>query len=104
MEGLVDAVRGYDDDTGAIGYTVYYYANDMNMAQGLKVLSVDGVAPDAESIRSGSYPFLNPYYAVMAADQEEGSPTEVLFRWLLGAEGQALVAHEGYVSVMEVPS
>ena len=104
MEGLVDAVRGYDDDTGAIGYTVYYYANDMNMAQGLKVLAVDGVAPDAESIRSGSYPFLNPYYAVMAADQEEGSPTEVLFRWLLGAEGQALVAHEGYVSVMEVPS
>ena len=101
MEGLVDAVRGYDDDTGAIGYTVYYYANDMNMAQGLKVLSVDGVAPGADTIRSGEYPFLNPYYVAMSAQQEEGSPTDILFHWLLGAEGQSLVAHEGYVSVLE---
>lgn len=69
MEGLVDAVRGYDNDTGAIGYTVYYYANDMNMAQGLKLLAVDGVTPSADTIRSGEYPFLNPYYVVMAADQ-----------------------------------
>ena len=29
---------------------------------------------------------------------------EVPVSRLLGAEGQALVAHEGYVSVMEVPS
>ncbi len=99
MEGLVDAVRGYDNDTGAIGYTVYYYANDMNMAQGLKLLAVDGVTPSADTIRSGEYPFLNPYYVVMAADQPEGSPTRVLFDWLLGDEGQALVAHEGYVSI-----
>ena len=104
MEGLVDAVRGYDDDTGAIGYTVYYYANDMNMAQGLKVLSVDGVAPGADTIRSGEYPFLNPYYVVTSAQQVEGSPTDILFHWLLGAEGQSLVAHEGYVSVLEAGS
>ncbi len=101
MEGLVDAVRGYDNDTGAIGYTVYYYANDMNMAEGLKLLAIDGVTPDADSIRSGEYPFLNPYYVVMSAQQEEGSPTHTLFQWLLGTEGQSLVTHEGYVSIKE---
>lgn len=101
MEGLVDAVRGYDNDAGAIGYTVYYYANDMNMAEGLKLLAIDGVTPNAGSIRSGDYPFLNPYYVVMPAGQAEDSPTGVLFQWLLGDEGQSLVAHEGYVSIKE---
>lgn len=101
MEGLVDAVRGYDNDTGAIGYTVYYYANDMNMAEGLKLLAIDGVTPNADSIRSGAYPFLNPYYVVMSANQAEDSPTGILFQWLLGDEGQSLIAHEGYVSIKE---
>ena len=101
MEGLVNAVRGYDGSPGAIGYTVYYYANDMNMADGLKLLAIDGVTPSAESIRDGSYPFLNPYYVVTAAGLPEDSPTSILFQWLLGTEGQSLVAHEGYVSVKE---
>ncbi len=102
MEGLVDAVRGYDEhDAGAIGYTVYYYANDMNMADGLKLLSIDGVASSAASIRSGDYPFLNPYYVIMAADTAADSPTAVLFDWLIGPEGQSLVAKEGYVSILD---
>ena len=99
MGELVDAVREYDGSPGAIGYTVYYYANDMNMADGLKILKVDGVAPEAESIRSRAYPFLNPYYVVMAAHQPDDSPAAVLFAWLLGQEGQALVESQGYVAV-----
>ena len=101
MAGLLEAVREYDGSPGAIGYTVYYYAHDMEMAQGLKVLQVEGVAPEAATIRSGEYPFLNPYYVVTAAGLDGASPAAVLRRWLLGPEGQALVAHEGYVSVLE---
>ena len=99
MGELVEAVREYDGSPGAIGYTVYYYANDMNMADGLKILKVDGVAPEAESIRSGEYPFLNPYYVVMAASEPEDSPTGVLFAWLLGREGRELVESQGYVAM-----
>ena len=31
MGALIEAVRGYDNSAGAIGYTVYYYAKNMNM-------------------------------------------------------------------------
>ena len=55
----------------------------------------------AESIRAGSYPFLNPYYVVVAEGAPEDSPQRVLYDWLLGPEGQALVAHEGYVPVLD---
>ena len=47
MMGLLEAVREYDNSPSAIGYTVYYYANDMEMAKGLKVLTIDGVSPSA---------------------------------------------------------
>lgn len=101
MASLLEGVRQYDNSPAAIGYTVYYYAHDMEMAQGLKVLSIDGVAPNASSIRSGEYPFLNPYYVCINKDAPEDSPTRILYNWLLSQEGQRLVAQEGYVSVLE---
>lgn len=36
MGDLVEAVAAYDGSAAAIGYTVYYYANDIKMADGLK--------------------------------------------------------------------
>ena len=72
------------------------------MAEGLKLLSVDGVAPSDETIRSGEYPFLNNYYVLTAAGLPEDDPARVLYDWLLSEEGQRLVAHEGYVSVLDV--
>ena len=97
MGGLMDAVKEYDNS--AIGYSVYYYAHDMQMAGGLKLLKIDGVAPEAATIRSGEYPFLNPYYVAMNAAEPEGSMTRVLYDWLLGPDGQKLVDMKGYVSV-----
>ena len=99
MGGLMDAVKEYDNSSNAIGYSVYYYAHDMQMAGGLKLLKIDGVAPEAATIRSGEYPFLNPYYVAMNAAEPEGSMTRVLYDWLLGPDVKKLVDMKGYVSV-----
>ena len=101
MMGLLEGVREYDNSPAAIGYTVYYYAHDMEMAQGLKVLKVDGVEPSPQSIREETYPFRNPYFAAIAKDEPEDSPARVLYDWLLGPSGQKLVEREGYVPVTE---
>ena len=101
MQGLLEAVREYDNTPAAIGYTVYYYANDMEMAQGLKVLSIDGVQPSAQAIRAGDYPFLNPYYVTIPSNRAEDDPVRILYNWILGPDGQKLVELEGYVSVTE---
>lgn len=102
MGDLIEAVAAYDGTPAAIGYTVYYYANDMKMAEGLKILSINGVEPCADTIRSGAYPFLNNYYVLTAAGLPEDSPAQILYNWILSEEGQKLVAHEGYVSVLDV--
>ena len=102
MGQLMEVVKSYDGSPGAIGYTVYYYAEAMKMAQGLKILSIEGIEPTPATIRAAEYPLLNPKYAVIPADAEEDAPNRILFNWLLGEEGQQLVAHEGYVSMIEV--
>ena len=56
MEGIIAAVRAWDNQPDALGYTVYYYAHDMGMADGLKLLTIDGVYPSDHTIRTGEYP------------------------------------------------
>lgn len=102
MGALMESVKSYDNSVNAIGYSIYYYANDMKMAQGLKILSVDGVEPNAETIRSGEYPHLNAYYCVIPANAAEDAPNRILYDWLQTPEGQRLLSMEGYVSILDV--
>lgn len=102
MGELMEWVKSYDNSSNAIGYSVYYYANDMQMAEGLKIISVDGVEPTAESIRAGEYPHLSNYYTVISADETSDSPARIMFDWLQGAEGQRLVETQGYVPVTDL--
>ncbi|MBQ6986133.1 MAG: substrate-binding domain-containing protein [Oscillibacter sp.] len=102
MGDLVEAVATFDDSPAAIGYTMYYYAHNMNMADGLKILSVDGVAPDAETIRNGSYPFRNSYYVVTDAGRPDSDPAKLLYDWILSPDGQRLMEHEGYIPVSDL--
>ena len=99
MGELIEAVRSYDNSANAIGYTVFYYAADMQMAQGLKILKIDGVAPSAETLRSEAYPFINGYYACVWAQAPADSPQRRLYDWLVSQAGQDLLTLEGYVSV-----
>lgn len=102
MGDLVKVVASYNDSAAAIGYTVYYYAHDMKMADGLKIIAVDGVQPNVDTIRSHEYPFINDSYVVIAAGLSDDAPTKILYNWIMSEEGQKLVAHEGYVSVLDV--
>ena len=98
MGELMSAVKSYDNSANAIGYSVYYYANDMEMAKGLKLLQVDGVAPGKDTIRTGEYPHRNAYYCVIPASAAQDSPNRILYDWLLSDDGQKLIELEGYVS------
>lgn len=101
MGTLMEAVRSYDNSASAIGYSVFYYASDMEMASGLKILQVEGVTPSADTIRSGEYTLRNPYYVVMAADTPDDDLTSILYHWILSEDGQKLVSQLGYASVLE---
>jgi phosphate transport system substrate-binding protein len=102
MGQLMSAVKSYDGSADAIGYSVYYYAEEMKMAQGLKLLKLEGVEPNPETIRSEEYPLVNPKYVVIPADAAADEPNRILYDWLLSPGGQRMIADEGYVSVMDL--
>lgn len=99
MGGLIYAVAGYDNSPIALGYTVYYYADSMQMADGLKILSIDGIEPCNETIASKEYPFLYPYFCLIAKDAGENSPERLIYNWLVSDEGQKVVEEAGYVPI-----
>ena len=99
MGELMDTVKSYDGSANAIGYSVYYYAHDMEMARGLKLLKVDGVEPSKQTIRSGEYPHLNAYYCVIAHNTPADSPIRILYDWLVTEDGRRLLESEGYVTM-----
>ena len=99
MGELMDGVKSYDNSANALGYSVYYYAHDMQMAGGLKMLKIDGVAPEKQTIRSGDYPFCNGYFCAIRASEAVNSPARILFNWLQTEPGQRLLDSEGYVPV-----
>ncbi len=99
MGELIDAVASYSNEKNALGYSVYFYARNMYAQPELKFMAVDGVLPDNETIRSGQYPFVNDFYAVIRKEEPENSRARELFEWLTADGGQSFIESLGYVSV-----
>ncbi len=97
MEGLIETVKSYDNSANAIGYTPYYYATNMKMADDLKIIKINDIEPSAQTIASQTYPFLTAYYVVIGKKAPEDSPARIMFNWILSEEGQKLAEMEGYV-------
>ncbi len=101
MSGLLEAVSSYDNSGNALGYSVYYYARNMYEKPNLRFMAVDGVMPDSETIRDGSYPYVSDFYAAVRKDAPEDSPEYRLFEWLTSDDGQALINGLGYVGISD---
>ncbi len=96
MEGIVDKVSDYKNSKGAIGFSFRYFVTGM-MKSDVKLLSIDGVEPNTENIKNGSYPLTSEFYAVTTDSKNENVGTFI--DWILSDEGQTLVERTGYVGI-----
>ena len=83
---------------GSVGYSFRYYLSGMVADGNVKMLAVDGVYPDADNIRNGSYPISTDFYVVYRSDNENGN-VKRLAEWLLSDEGQTMIEACGYVGI-----
>ena len=83
---------------GSIGYTFRYYLSGIVADDRVKMLAVDGVRPDAENIRNGSYPLSTNFYVVYRRDNPNENVGR-LVEWLLSDEGQTMIEACGYVAL-----
>lgn len=105
MSGIILETANYQNRSSAIGYSFRYFAtvmvNDMDYADHIKYLSVDGVYPDVETIRSGAYPITTELYAVTLADNPNEN-VELFLEWMTSPQGQQIVADTGYVAIQDL--
>jgi ABC-type phosphate transport system substrate-binding protein len=100
MADVIDDIAAYDNSSNAIGYSVYYYAQNMYTYPNLKFITVEGVTPTNETINSGEYPFINPFYAILPKTNVNPIAKKIV-DWLETEEGQYFVASCGYVPYMK---
>jgi phosphate transport system substrate-binding protein len=89
------------DDPLGIGYSVYYYEENMAPNEKVKLIAVNGIMPDQETIHSRQYPFTTEVYMAVRADLSSIGATGRLKDWLLSPAGQELVEQSGYVRFNE---
>ena len=99
MGGLVDSIASYNNAANAIGYSVYYYIDQMYSQPGLRLLAVDDVLPSNDTIADQSYPLCNDFYAAIRQDSTADSSERKVYDWLSTDAGYACIEKAGYVAV-----
>ena len=101
MGVLIDAV---DERPESIGYSLYYYKKAMidkvRYQSNVKIISIDGVEPNSETINSKQYPHIYYIYAVSRKDLNPNSMEYKIKNWLVSKEGQKLIFESGYVPII----
>jgi phosphate transport system substrate-binding protein len=95
MGGIIEQVAVYKNYANAIGYSFLFFATEMAQNDQIKLLSVDGIYPSKETIQTGEYPFIGPFYAITRGDETENM--NKLVEWILSEQGQYLVERTGYI-------
>ena len=99
MGELVDSIAEYNNSANAIGFSVYYYIDQMYSKPGLRLLAVDGVTPSNDTIADQTYPLCNEFYAAVRQDSAADSPERKVYDWLGTDAGRACIEKSGYVAV-----
>ena len=81
----------------SIAYSIYHYDRYMVFNPNTRVMAVNGMLPNAETIASGEYPLV--YECVLVHRKNPGERVERFVQWLLSDEGQRLVRSVGYVPI-----
>nr|MBP3259313.1 substrate-binding domain-containing protein [Bacilli bacterium] len=96
MAGIIEYVSDYKNGLDAIGYSYYYYANEMYYSADLKYLGINGIKSTYDTIKDETYPILTAYYIVT----RKGETNENVLKLkndMLSKRGQAVATKAGYV-------
>jgi phosphate transport system substrate-binding protein len=95
--GMIGLINALEYDTEGLGYSVNYYTQYMIRSDKIKLLAVDGNAPDYMNIKSRKYGYAAEVYAVIRGDLDITSTAYRLYQLLLMASGQDVIKESGYI-------
>ena len=70
-----------------------------SLGDDVKAVSVNGVAPSANTVKDGSYVISRPFYVATQASISEAAKD--FMSYILSADGQKVIEDEGYIAVSD---
>ncbi|MDR2192915.1 MAG: substrate-binding domain-containing protein [Treponema sp.] len=97
MGPIIQVVASYENSMNAIGYSFLFYTTEMIRNNGIKLLTIDGIQPARETIKSGEYPFTQTFYAITTGNETE--EVKRFIEWIISGQGQYITRKTGYVEI-----
>ena len=96
MGDLADTVADFDGSEGALGFSYLHQLSRRSDLDAIKLLRIDGVMPQDDTIAEGTYPLISQACAVIRGGEED-TPAGEFAQWCAWPLGQALAQEMGYV-------
>ena len=100
MSGIIKRVATYRNHTNAIGYSFLFFVETLHANENVKIFSIDGIHPNKDNIRDGSYPLAYPFYAITVAERETPEIQQFL-QWLDSDEAKYIIENAGYTAISQ---
>lgn len=98
--GMVSPYYQLENDEFGIGYTPFFYCTAMvRDLLKVKMLSIDGVAPDKASLKEHKYPFTSNIYAAIRKSEDHDGMAYKLFQFLFTRKGATMIDESGYIAI-----
>ena len=85
-------------DVDALGYTVYYYKEQIVRDKVVKSLAINAVEPTEKSIKNKTYPYIAEVYVAIRSDLDKNSMTYKLYELLSSEAAKSVIAESGYIA------
>lgn len=95
MVGIVKSVGTYKNYKNALGFSFLYFTKEMVKNSDIKLLKINGIYPNSQSILNETYPFVGKFYAVTLKENKKESVKEFL-EWLKSSEAKLIIQKTGY--------
>ena len=100
MFGIISRVANYKNSPSSIGFSFRFFTHEMVNNIDIKLLKINGIYPNTESIKNNSYPLTSDFYAVTLQDNKNPN-VEKFLEWMKSEQGQKLVEKTGYCAIYE---
>ncbi|MFD1018614.1 PstS family phosphate ABC transporter substrate-binding protein [Thalassobacillus hwangdonensis] len=95
MGGVIEKASNYRNHRNSIGFSYRHFATKMVNNKGIKLLHINGEAPDIPSIQKDLYPLTAEFYAITNGTENEN--VDPFIEWMRSEQGQELIKKSGYV-------
>ena len=82
-------------DVDALGYTVYYYKEQIVRDKVVKSLAINAVEPTEKSIKNKIYPYIAEVYVAIRSDLDKNSMAYKLYELLQSEAAKSVIAERG---------